>query len=342
MNRDLEDLADFYAHEHSDLWRKVYPRVYQSIGEYQSPRFVALNLVGAILWLDTDRAAAPLSASHVATLASRAFDFDLPAFFVSREFLAAICQTDLPDDIKWTDTKLPYDAGLLYLPLGALRDPEGAAVNVLGWHRLRKGEQILVGRKMKIDCIEDAFIVLGLCEPSVTRMYSRCVDASQTHYIAAPTVTASTRGIFDLPLTKDDEVFLSQMVSICFSILLSLNAKPELLTPGQLSTGKGKKTKKAKREFWTPNIIGRSYRVQREHRGGSHASPRLHWRRGRWNHQPIGNYRGNPDFVSAATLPRLADGRIDWDAVSDDVRERFWKYHKHIWLEPVLIEGEGD
>lgn len=340
MNRTIEDLCDFYAREHPDLWRRVYPRVYQGVGEFESPRFVALNLASAIQWLDMDRAGAALSVKHTAMIASRAFDFGLPAFFVAREFLAAICQTDLPDDMKWTDAKLPYDAGLLYLPLGTLRDPEGAAVNVLGWCRQRKGEQIRIGEKTQMNCTEDAFVVFGLCDPSAERLYSRGVNALQTPYIVAPTVDIDSdeRGLFDLPITRDDEAFLSQMTSVCFSLLLVQTAKPGLVTVGQRS---GKQSKRGKREFWTPNFIGRSYRIRREHQGGTHDSPKAGWRRGHFTHQPIGDYRRNPDFVSVASLPRSQDGRINWEAVSDETQEAFWRNHYHRWLEPVWVDSNA-
>lgn len=340
MDRDIEELIDFYARAEPKLWGKAYPRVYEGISNYESPRFVALNLVHSIRFFDKYREATSLTAGHAAVLASRAFDYDLPAYFVGGEFLTAISHTDLPAGIKWTEATLPYDAGLLYLPVGALLDPEGASVNVLGWHRQRKGERIVVG-ETRLDCADDAFVVWGLCDQSAGRMYSRAVNASQTPYIAAPTTNYERRGIFDLPLTKEDEAFVSQMVGLCFSLLIAQTAKPELVTEGHRQ---GKHTKRGNREFWTPNFIGRKYVIRREYQGGTHESPRFHWRPGHWTHQPIGKgaRRSNPDFVSAATLPRNADNSIKWEEVSEDVRERFWRYHKPDLLEPVLVEGTGE
>jgi hypothetical protein len=269
-------------------------------------------------------------------IASLAFEYDLPSFFITREFLAAISQTELPN-MRWTDAKLPFEAGLLYLPLGALRDPEGAPVNLLGWCRQHKGEMILVGDKAKINCEDDAFIVFGLCDPSTERMYSRGINASQTPYITGPVIPLedNKRGILDMPLTKDDEAFLEQMASLCFSILLAQTSTPALLTMGTRNGKGSKKSKKGQREFWTPNYIGLNYRIKRADQDGTHASPRSIRRRGHWTHQPVGDFRGNENFVSAATLPRFIDGRINWDAVPEERRTAFWRNHELHWIEPI-------
>jgi hypothetical protein len=283
---DWRLVAEVYEREHPALWRKCYPRVYQSIGGFESPRFVAISLAAAIQWIEVDRASAPLSCVHLACVASRAFDYNLPALFVGKEFFGAICQTDLPADTRWTEAQLPYEAGLLYLPLGAMRDPEGASVNVLAWWRARKGEQVMVGERTQINCKADQLTVVAICEPSSQRMYSRAVDSTQTPYIIAPTIEAGARGVWDLPITSDDETFLSRMVSVCFSLLIAQTARPELLTPEHRATGK--RTKKAPREIWTPNFLGKGYTARRETAEGTHASPRLHWRRGHFRNQAYG------------------------------------------------------
>src|SRR5262245_17937876 len=110
------ELADYFEQHIPELWRKCYPRIIRGAGGYESPRFVAVNLASSIQWTDKGHSSASLTAMHVAISASRAFEFGLPSFFITREFLAAISNTELPN-IRWTDAKLPFEAGLLYLPL---------------------------------------------------------------------------------------------------------------------------------------------------------------------------------------------------------------------------------
>lgn len=63
---------------------------------------------------------------------------------------------------------------------------------------------------------------------------------------------------------------------------------------------------------------------------------------------------------SAASLPRLPDGRIDWAGIDDETRAKFWRHHEHRWLdqrqlkffsgnvidvehwlEPIWVDGEA-
>jgi len=83
-----------------------------------------------------------------------------------------------------------------------------------------------------------------------------------------------------------------------------MSARPELVERGGLA----RPAKKGKPELWSPNFLGKSYRIRHDAAAsGAHASPRLHWRRGHWRHQAVG--------------PREAPG------------------HKLLWIEPVLVSA---
>lgn len=126
----------------------------------------------------------------------------------------------------------------------------------------------------------------------------------------------------DEDLTEADKPFLDGIGVIVFGTLLAMNARPELVEKARLLHRVPGKGDKPAREFWLPNIIGSKYKVkrevpkivsgkfvveQREH--GTHASPRLHWRRGHYRQQSFGPQR----------------------------RER-----KTIWIEPCLVGAESE
>jgi glucarate dehydratase len=69
---------------------------------------------------------------------------------------------------------------------------------------------------------------------------------------------------------------------------------------------------------------------------GTHASPRIHIRRGHVTWQVTGP-RMAESFISASVLPRNDRGVVDWERVASETRDRFLRCHKRLWLEPVLI-----
>lgn len=73
-----------------------------------------------------------------------------------------------------------------------------------------------------------------------------------------------------------------------FGVLLCLRARPALLTPAVREKVVPARHDKPKREFWTPVYIGKGYYPKREASQGSHASPRMHWRRGHFRNQAYG------------------------------------------------------
>jgi hypothetical protein len=91
-------------------------------------------------------------------------------------------------------------------------------------------------------------------------------------------------------------------------LLVVLNTRPNLVERGQCVRPRRIKRGRVKqRELWSPNLIGWRYRVASASPAGTHASPRLHWRRGHIRNQPFGMGR---------TLRRL------------------------VWIEPMLIGGK--
>jgi len=92
----------------------------------------------------------------------------------------------------------------------------------------------------------------------------------------------------EMNIANDDAEVIEKIKHILFGILLAMNVRTELIESGRSV----KLHKKSGREIWTPNFIGRTYRIVRKTSGdGNHNSPRLHWRRGHFRSQPCGENR---------------------------------------------------
>lgn len=115
---------------------------------------------------------------------------------------------------------------------------------------------------------------------------------------------------YDNSMTPADNRLMARACHMVFGTLLLMLSRPDLLTRGELRKRVQKHHEQVAREFWTPNIIGKNYKLRRESipQGGTHASPRGHWVRGFYRQQPVG--------------PRLEH------------------QHKEIWIEPFWRGGE--
>lgn len=321
-------MSEFFPH----LMQKFYPRVYEEVGRYHSPKKCAAffaNMVAEMETLGYQRAptAYRLMLPALEPMAQRR----MPMFFIAPDLMKAIQLTDFPGDIDWTTLKMPYEQGIFILPKGSVVHPKDGDVAMIVWARLEPNtpypcpmadwHPIVIGNK--------AFIVLGLCiKTGVWYDSTFNADLRPTLLLhnmfyrekgeRTPAAAKSTN--LDADLDETDEMFLEKLGVVCFGTFLVMNAKPELVEKGKLL----KRVSRAKdevKEFWSPNIIGPKYRLKREvpridrygkfsadqpkrDLGGTHASPRYHWRRGHVRQQAYG---------------------------------KGYKEHKEVWLEPMAI-----
>jgi hypothetical protein len=93
-------------------------------------------------------------------------------------------------------------------------------------------------------------------------------------------------------IATDKEV-TDRLSSLMLKLLVILNTRPQLVESGRcVRPQKIKRGRVRYCELWSPNVIGRCYRTIREGQGGgTHASPRVHWRRGFVRNQPHGPHR---------------------------------------------------
>jgi hypothetical protein len=325
-------LEDMIEKSYSQLARMFYPRQYENVGQYHSPKQCAYYLttvVAETLRLGFDKA--PTAYRLMMPGLKGMMDKRMPMFFISPELLKAVQLTDFSGDIDWTTMKLPYEHGIFILPKGGYRHESDGEVSMIMWSRTEGGSEYLppVMGIPKITVQNTAMATIALC-PEAGIWYDACLSAEMRKTLqlrnlfyrgpgeSAPSITKNVIGL-DEDLTEKDSAFLDGIGVICFGTLMAMIARPELLEPAKMLRRIAAKGS-APREFWSPNIVGMRYRMRHEvpqirgdqfvftkHEGGTHASPRMHWRRGHMRQQPYGVQR----------------------------RER-----KTIWIEPCLIGAD--
>ncbi|MDJ1174887.1 hypothetical protein [Roseofilum capinflatum] len=109
---------------------------------------------------------------------------------------------------------------------------------------------------------------------------------------------------------ENDKAFIDEVNDLCFNFLLYLSTKPEIIEaePREATKVSGKGFGKSEKRLLEPQMVGADYKQSIESKrtpgGGTHASPRTHWRMGHWRRVAIGA------------------GRV----------ERSWR-----WIKPVLV-----
>jgi hypothetical protein len=268
----------------------------------------------------------------------------VPIYFIAEEFARAVAATQLPDDFTFADLNWPQNGMVIGWPPRFMKEYIDREVCYIyaancpeGSYRpkgLRDAPDIVVpeGRGKigwfyyastggRPECFVSAYL-------SRDKLGQALTDYIYTDYM----------GEEPAKVQADKEV-TERVSALMLKLLVILNMQPSLLTHGtQERPLRVKHGKVVRRDLWSANFIGRAYRMARD-LTGTHASPRMHIRRGHVAWQVAGP-RTADAFVSASVLPRTDRGAIDWAQVGPDVRERFLRCHKRLWLQPVLIGGK--
>ena len=310
----LRTLSDWLVaiYEHIEAWRLAVlePRRLVPPGGYYTPRSIAAGLDAILrtneLKTDAERIPTEITAQAVAY---RIVNLRVPVYYLAEDFIRAVAATDLPHDFTFADLNWPLPAMVLGFPVSFLREYVGKESCYVFAARFPKGEHFcrffpsaptVVMPHAKISLFWYACSA-GRLESFVSSFWEqdRLDEAVLKHGY-----TDYTNG--DVAKVQEDKVCCDRLSNLVFKLLVILNTRASLVEPGTRLRAATTRRGKTRSELWSPNIIGREYRVvhDRTTPTGTHGSPRLHWRRGHLRNQAHGQGR---------TLRKL------------------------IWVEPVLV-----
>jgi hypothetical protein len=373
VNELTKKFLEAVQKEYPNIMATVYPRRIIPPAGFLNPKYYGSSLSGlATLW--DGKAEELCLRPHIqcALVALEQAIMGVPTYFIRDEFAQAVANTKLPMDFRLSELKWPLDAMLFvlsdsfvydyfrfYTPfISICRCTAGIhpTREELSW-ALRHGWE--VKRWMPItNQVEFMLTHFPLYLPEDVPQdfpgsWPLDIDLStmqNADFCDATAYERSLRPELDLrPVgktpTPDEETELRKKISMfAVKLLLAFAVRPHLVKPGSLQRKAIMKKGSLRDELWNPNLVGWEYTARHSEvsLGGTHASPRWHWRVGHFTNQFIGK-RGEPDFVSAESLPRKAsDGTIDWDQVSPEVQTAFRRNHELKWLEPVLCGGKDE
>lgn len=305
--------------EAASFWRWCYPRIYDNVSAYSSPKRPAFDLA-SIFWdhslLLTRKpgqlpkaAPSPSITSTAAFHATRLVRMKVPTFFVERDLLSALTKTTPPEAIDWRALHLPFEAAVFIFPPNTITFPGVGSIGFLWYSRGLKGQSARapVDIPNEMDLPGDQFYirtVLHEAPESPAIIHQINSETDPVIDLSAMLNTDVLPG--SVPFSEAERNVGGIIAALVFNLILAMDARPELLTSG---SSKGKKSKRGL-EFWHPNIIGRSYRIvgaSTATSAGSGITHRMHWRRGHWRNQGYGTGR---------------------------------QQHRNVWIEPTLVAAQ--
>ena len=217
----------------------------------------------------------------------------LQVFFVREDFARAVAATDLPHDFTLDDLHWPMPGMVVAWPAGFMQEVVGRDICYVYAANLDAGDYS-VSAMPGCPTITIPTAKVGWhyyawdgqhLESFVTAFHrDNPVDKAILRY-----GYTDYTGIRDEAGVEADKAMTDQVSALMLKLLVVLNTRPNLVERGQCVRPQRIKHGRVKhRELWSPNLIGWQYRVAGETPSSTHASPRLHWRRGHVRHQPFG------------------------------------------------------
>jgi hypothetical protein len=300
--QDYVRSSEMLEEKFPELWAKCYPRRYEVVGSYDSPKVVARAMMDGIL--SYLKKGSKQTQEIEALWASSMYKFSVPTYYLTYDLTDSLLKTRPTEIVDWLTMKLPFEAAAFMLPKDLLPHPgEYGYISFISYSRNFNGSCVsmpdpIPGRKWDLHNFNDTFNIIARVNTGCTLHWTldktwQLIDFKTSEELvetAASFVHESRDSrTEETSFNSVDEDVVNKAIRLLFNILLLMTHKAELIEPGKLL----KKVKKSNKsvEYWSPHYIGRNYKLHRQPHpslGGTHASPRLHWVSGFWKEQPYG------------------------------------------------------
>lgn len=283
------------------LWRVCYPRRYHepTCGRYHSPKSLAYELVAITLKMRQPTIGRAEQYEFIA--ASQLARFNVPMFWLGADMAEAIFNTQPPGEIDFVNMHLPFEACAFMMPRGSLRHPTDGEIQFIFYARLRACEftKSKLHPPLSYGTENNCFIVLAASDAGILWHWN--LPDSAYANLTLPEIEANLREFSTIQSSTtfavrsnprmtdaDAQLGIAVMHYLIGSVIL-MEERPDLITRGSLLKRVPAKSHNEVKEFWSPNVLGATYRIRREAPPeGTHASPRLHWVRGFYRQQRHG------------------------------------------------------
>jgi hypothetical protein len=302
VNTNIDELINVLELMFPGLWAKSYPRRYDNLGSFHSPKLAALGAA--------DAAAKAIHAGlgdHAVRsefmVSAQCAKHGYPTFFVTSAMLKACSLTNLPPDMNWTEIQMPFPGMTFIFERGAIVHPEDKLdVPYLALARTKAGEKLVHPYPgTPTGTMGIGGMAMMTTQVSPTQVFHMDFTISE---LSSPLIKDVDRAAVTdyeviqmehlMKISPEGKEFNKWLMLLGIKLILLMNSRPELVSNGTLLRSiKPKRPGEPKVEYWSPNVIGRHYRSAEEPdkgngTGESGGRKRMHWRRGHFTQQPYG------------------------------------------------------
>lgn len=302
--RRMEDM------EHPVL-KLAYPRKTRIPPGFFSPKFLICPALGSACYMHDHKPEQNPTIATQFVVIQRLIEYGVPTYFAGENLCASLATTNPPEDMKLSEIKWAFPAILIELGEKFSLSYVGRKVLWMAAARIEPNTEIdckyefvrpfaIPSRETSISIaaeviepdgriasfhgnIRESTDVAGIMETPIDFYPSDPEYEYLREEICGPSKPLS----FD---PKTDREIFNRMASIFINLLMVMTARPEMVSTQEVNKQiKGRKEGE-KIDLWEPRWIGQGYRppTSRAENGGTHASPRVHFRRGHWRNQAVG------------------------------------------------------
>jgi hypothetical protein len=299
---------------------------------------------------------------NVLTTALRLTQLEMPYYYVGKDYAMAVAATAIPKDMQFGEVQWPLDAITFGLPMDFVREFTGHDVeipfisgavypHVVMFDALRQWPALKAH-------VGDLFPMIQIKTPRLTIVFADLKDekvnpAVCASYGAAYNLNMEVADIDVVPhqvwssievmhtvgrlnLSREDEAVVNRKLGAFFMKLLIVMScdGPRYIEPA-VQVRRAKVGKHNKSELWRVPHVGRAYTLSHDEHG-THDSPRRHLRRRHIARQAVGQ---RDLVVHVASLPTTPEGKIDWDRVDDVTKAAFWRSHRNVWVQDLIVNA---
>jgi hypothetical protein len=289
LTYSVNTVAAMMEQDFPATWRRMFTKSIDAPGNFYSSRALAVGMTGAIEEARAQKGGA--LDSNFGTIAGLMEPYNFPIYYVSGPLIEALKHAHPPNNIKWKDITLPFQALCFMLPRGSVIEPADLGANdiiLVGVAKIPANKILSIPTVADVETIPEERMS---CFWTVAPSGVICNDVTfPSEHPLEPLVEWIDDATRNKSYYGPRGEFSARIAGLVANLILLMEARKELVEPGKkLSAGK----REGKVDRWSPTFIGRNYTVRRKDEDGqTEAAGRfteLGWRCGHFKRQHFGS-----------------------------------------------------